>query len=73
MLRWDNCNEYWRREAEGEAGELTTKYHPLEHVDYRVDTIKEEDKSAEHRSIKQHLCVIKSSAMKKVESSIIIR
>eukprot|EP00985_Skeletonema_marinoi_P007276 scaffold3197_cov123-Skeletonema_marinoi.AAC.2 len=72
MLRWDNCNEYWRREAEGEAGELTAQ-HPLEHVDYRVDTVKEEDKSTNHRSIKQHLCVIKSSAMKKVESSIIIR
>ena len=48
MLRWDNCNEYWRREAEGKAGELTT-HHPLEHVDYRVDTVKEEDKSTNHR------------------------
>eukprot|EP00984_Skeletonema_dohrnii_P017388 scaffold7899_cov84-Skeletonema_dohrnii-CCMP3373.AAC.1 len=76
-LRDEDGEETWDylayREAEGEAGELTTKHHPLEHVDYRVDTIKEEDKTAEHRSIKQHLCVIKSSAMKKVESSIIIR
>ena len=49
-----------------------TTNHPLEHVDYRDDDVKEEDKSTEHRSIKQHLCVIKSSAMKKVESSIIL-